>query len=239
MKLGHKLDEYSLRARLFPAFLALLPLGLFLGQFANMRSAIVSACCGLGGSALLSFVLADWARDIGKRKEPELFRSWGCPPTTNYLRHRTPCANPVLKRRRKERVSKLFPDLTVPTAEMESEHPEEADQHYEVITKALIGKTRSKERFSILFQENISYGFRRNAWALKPIAATMCAVAMAGCTGLMFANYDMPYNMVAAALACVELFVWLLIVDRAWVRRAGDIYAERLFSCLDELAAGA
>jgi hypothetical protein len=233
--MGYKLDEYMLKARVFPAFLALLPLGLFLGQFVNMRSAIAGACSGLGGSTLLSFMLADWARDVGKRKESELLRCWGCPPTTNYLRHRSTCANPVLRQRRKEKISELFPDIPGPTALMESERPEEADHYYEAMTKALIGKTRNKERFNILFQENVSYGFRRNAWALKPIAAIFCAVGMIGSIGLALENYALPYNMVSAALSCAALFGWLLIVDKAWVRRAADIYSDRLFSCLDEL----
>jgi hypothetical protein len=76
MKTG-KLDEYAVKARLFPAFLALLPLGICAAQFIGFGSAVAAACSAFGGTALLSFVLAQWSRDAGKSKEHALYERWG------------------------------------------------------------------------------------------------------------------------------------------------------------------
>ena len=230
-----KIDEYTLKARVFPSFLALLPLGVFLGQFMDMRSALIGACSGLGGSALFSFALSQWSRDAGKRRERDLWKRWGGPPTTRYLRHATATDNPILKEQRRRKLNKLAPDLIFPTACAEAVNPQEADWQYEVATKVLIGKTRDRNQFEILFQENVAYGFRRNLWALKPFGVVFCVVGIIGSILLKFAGYNLGYNMVAAALCALSLLLWLVTINSDWVRSAADIYADRLFASVDNL----
>ena len=107
---------------------------------------------------------------MGKRNEAKLWTSWGGAPTTQRLRFFTPDANAALVERRHRVLSELDPTLDLPTAQAEAADPEAADDAYEVATKWLIGRTRDSEEFPLLFKENVSYGFRRNLWGLKPLA---------------------------------------------------------------------
>jgi hypothetical protein len=235
MKAG-KLDEYAVKARVFPAFLTLLPLGICAGQFVGFGSAIVAACSAFGGTALMSFVLAQWSRDAGKRKERELYRLWGGMPTTAYLRHRDQAVNPVVKARRYQRLQRLVPDLVLPSAAAEREDPADADQRYEAATKVLIQRTRDKERYRVLFQELIDYGFRRNLWGLKPVAITVLLLSIVFTLALARADHHVTYNLTTTAAFVLFLLIWLSAVTPNWVRRAAETYAERLFDALDEIA---
>src|ERR1700728_226876 len=110
------LDTYARRARLQPALLTALPIALAvfawfppdLLKWATLSSFLTYA----GGTALLAQV----ARDQGKRKQPELYRRWGGKPTTRGLRHRE-TVNHFLLARRHSQLQKLLPDLHFPSAE--------------------------------------------------------------------------------------------------------------------------
>lgn len=235
MKAG-KLDEYAVKARVFPAFLVFLPIGVCAAQFVGFSSAIVAACSAFGGTALMSFLLAQWSRDAGKTKERDLYRLWGGMPTTAYLRHRDQTINPVVKARRQQRLQRLVPDLVLPSAAAEREDPAEADQRYEAATKVLIQRTRDKEKYHVLFQELIDYGFRRNLWGLKRIAITLLAFSTAFTLALARAAYHVTYNLIATAVFVLFLLIWSAAITPNWVHRAGKSYAERLFDALDEIA---
>src|SRR5690348_9817710 len=80
-------DTYTRRARFEPALVVILPLGLAaIAWFPDgipgwkILSALIIT---FGGAALMSQL----ARDLGKRKEPALWKSWGGPPTSQLLRH--------------------------------------------------------------------------------------------------------------------------------------------------------
>lgn len=233
MKTG-KLDEYAVKARVFPAFLALFPLGICVGQFMGFGSVIITACSTFGGTALLSFVLAQWSRDAGKLKEESLYQRWGGKPTTAYLRHSNQAVNAAIKMRRRQRLERLVPDLILPSVRAEVENPVEADERYDAATKVLIQRTRDKQRYSVLFHELIDYGFRRNTWGLKATASAILVILMAVDTLLVGFGYHVAYNLTAMAINAVCLLLWVLTVTPEWVHRAANAYAERLFDALDE-----
>jgi hypothetical protein len=233
MKTG-KLDEYAVKARLFPAFLTLLPLGICAAQFIGFGSAIVAGCSAFGGTALLSFVLAQWGRDAGKSKESALYEQWGGKPTTAFLRHRDQTVSHMLKQRRHRRLQRLAPDLVLPSVRAEAENPAEADQIYDTATKVLIQRTRDKEKYYVLFQELIDYGFRRNTWGLKKIAVGMLVAALLFVAILLISGHRSGYNELALGVFTLLLAGWTSIVTPAWVHRAAKCYAERLFDALDE-----
>src|SRR5207248_5457008 len=92
------------------------------------------------GTAGGTFFLATFARNRGRSLEANLWDSWGGPPTTQLLRHRGP-ANPVLRMRWHERLSKLV-QRKLPTAAEEDAAPTAADAVYHAATRLLIDKTR-------------------------------------------------------------------------------------------------
>jgi hypothetical protein len=233
MKTG-KLDEYAVKARLFPAFLTLLPLGICAAQFVGFGSAIVAGCSAFGGTALLSFVLAQWSRDAGKSKESALYERWGGKPTTASLRHRDETVGHILKLRRHKRLQRLAPDLILPSVRAEEENPAEADEIYDTATKVLIQRTRNKDKYHVLFQELIDYGFRRNTWGLKKIAVGVLLAALLFVAVLCMLGHRSGYNALAMVTFTLILAAWAAVVTPAWVHRAAKCYAERLFDALDE-----
>jgi hypothetical protein len=56
--------------------------------------------------------------------------------------------------------------------------PERADEMYQSATDWLLANTRDTQKFGLLFEENMNYGFRRNFWALKPLALCIDAAAI-------------------------------------------------------------
>lgn len=231
---AEKLDEYAIKARVFPVFLALLPVGVCAAQFVGFGSAVVATCSAFGGTALMSFVFAQWGRDAGKSKEKELYQRWGGMPTTAYLRHRDRAVNTVVKARRHQRLQRLVPDLVLPSVRAEAENPADADERYEAATKVLIQRTRDREKYHVLFQELIDYGFRRNTWGLKSVAVAVLALSISFSLGLVFTHHRETYNLATAAIFVLLLLVWSMAVTPDWVQRAATAYAERLFDALDE-----
>ena len=90
----------------------------------------------LGGAAALvfvpiSFLLSQVGADFGKRLEKGLWRDWGGPPTTRFLRHGNHGFNEVTRGRVHEKLREL--GLHVPTREEQAEDECAADKHYESI----------------------------------------------------------------------------------------------------------
>src|SRR3954454_24014593 len=74
-----------------------------------------------------------------------------------------------------------WPRLPV-TAEEEARDPQAADRANEAGCAWLLAQTRDRKRFALLFEENVNYGFRRNFWAIKPLALTASIVTLAAST---------------------------------------------------------
>lgn len=229
-------DPYVRRARLQPALLVALPVAL--AVLAYFPSGIVgwgilwSLLVWCGGTALVAQV----ARDQGKRKEPELFERWGGKPTTRQLRYRD-AANQVILNRLHKRLQILVTGVRVPTAVEEQANPNHADEVYEACTSFLLEKTRNKEQFPLIFEENCNYGFRRNLWGMKPIGILTSGVG-SGAILLGLHTHVLPVPMLAnisEALCLLLLIAWTVWFTPAWVRIAADSYAERLLAACDSL----
>lgn len=163
------LDTYTRRARLKPALVVIFPFVLSVLMFfpteLTLLGIVVSLALFCGGTA----VLAQIGRDLGKQKEPELFAMWeGGKPTTRMLRHST-ATNRIILERQHRKLQTLLPDLNIPSALEEANNPEIADEIYDACTSFLRGVTRDKDKFSLVFEENCNYGFRRNLWGMKRI----------------------------------------------------------------------
>lgn len=188
-----------------------------------------------GGAALLAQI----AREPGKRKEVQLFASWGGKPTTRLLRHRD-ATNKVILERRHKKLAELIPDLEIPSAETELVDPQKADEIYEACTVFLIEKTRDAKQFPLIFEENCNYGFRRNLCSMRPIGIALSllgAAAVFSLMGLDFAGGVMPSPIVFIAVL-VEMFLvvgWLFYFTSEWVKTTAEAYAERLLAASENL----
>ena len=233
------MDPYVRSARLQPALLVALPVALGVLSWIPDASVITGTLWGLvawcGGAALIAQV----ARDAGKRKEPGLYTRWGGKPTTRLLRH-VNSGNPVLLRRRHDKLRRLLPDTHIPTAEDEVADPAGADQGYDACIQFLRDSTRARDRFPLIFQANCEYGFRRNFWGMKPLGATFAIVSAIAIGARLYLDLRLnvgpePIRVVGMGVVVVLGAGWLFWFTPSWVRLTADAYAERLLGSLEDL----
>lgn len=239
MKAG--LDEYTRNARLKPAFLVVLPIALTVAVFGFEQSAIEGTLFGLVSSLGFTFLLAQLVRDRGKSKENWLFGKWNGKPTTAMLRHCDPRLNARTRARYHARLCSML-QINLPTAAQEKDKPADADVAYSTCGDYLLSRTRDKERFQLLFQENVNYGFRRNLWSMKPVGITICVLslcALALLTRRQAEGGTVPWLTNVSAIAIVALLLtwWIVRITPNWVKTVADTYALRLLGSIDELAA--
>ena len=126
----------------------------------------------------------------------------------------------------------------MPDEAAETGDPVEADEAYAVATGALRERTRDKATFPLVFEENITYGFRRNAYACRTAAVTICVLTAVGTVllarlSLVPLGWKQQTALVAFdLLAAVGWFRWCT-TDA--VRRAAEAYARQLFASLETL----
>ncbi len=234
------LDHYSFRARLQPALLVLLPLaiGIFAWTWPNVKwGTMLWALFVIAGGA---YLLATLARNLGKEIEPKLWKSWGGAPTTQLLRY-SGTLNPILRERWHNKLSKLL-EKPFPTKQEESAHPKESDDIYEAAVKCLITKTRDIKTYNLVYNENVSYGFCRNLYAMRKIGiiVALLGTILSGYAGIRFILMDEGYTFylipfVCSAINILFLILWIFKIKSSWVKTSASAYAQRLLETTDNL----
>jgi hypothetical protein len=146
-----------------------------------------------------------------------------------------------LLQRRHRKLQELLPDQKIPTPEEELANPQRADEIYQAAAAFLKEKTRDKQRFPLVFEENCNYGFRRNLWGMKPLGIFTAVAGMAAVAALIVMYYRHTRGAMssitptAAVLNGLLLLAWFFWVTPAWVRIAADAYAERLLAACDTI----
>lgn len=239
-------DKYELNARLLPGLLGLFPIIITLifllhpliSQFetTSASAAILTLFCGV--LILFNGVL----RDRGKAIEVRLFRSWGGKPSLAMLRHRDHRLNLHAKTRYRAFIERTIPNLKLATPEEEYKDLCSADDGYETATLWLLAQTGDHERFGLLFQENINYGFRRSMLAVKPWAlAADTAMIIAIVVVEFWAGIQVHFLPVdawtwaAISFAIFHMIMFLFLINASWVRSSAETYARRLLAACDLL----
>lgn len=231
-------SRYERKARLYPAFLALLPIlaiavGVY-GMQLDIREATITLIGSLGGF----YLLANIAREFGKRLEQNLYMEWGGKPTTQIQRHRDTRVDRVAKATYHSFLSSRL-GVPFPTPAEEHLNPDLADETYSAGTLWLLEHTRDTKKFDLLFEENIGYGYRRNALGLKPISIVVSLAAIiwvfvaggvVGATGLNpQALTRLSIGAIGSlAVSATLFFVWILFFTKRTVKTAAFAYAETL-----------
>ena len=234
------LDTYTLRARMAPVFVVLIPAIMATTAWAPDALSLTVGSTAIIVSVGLSMLAAQVGRNFGKRKEEALWASWGGAPTTQLLRHRNTNVNRVLLDRFHYRLRQLRPDLPIPTAADEARDPHAADQVYGAATRYLIGATRDTRRFPLIFKENVNYGFLRNLWGLKPFGVIITLLGAAACLLRLWLIYQNNHGLSAGAIggslvSLALLLLWTFWVTPSMVRVAAEAYAERLLEAGEQL----
>lgn len=237
--LTSNLDEYTIKARLKPAFLVALPLlcatlALFPEELTGL-STVVSLFVYAGGSVLMSQIGREW----GKRKEPGLYQEWDGQPSIQRLRHRDATNKQILARYH-AKLQELLPDLKIPTAQEEQADPRNADEVYDACCAFLRTETRDKKVFNLIFEENVNYGFRRNLWGMRPlgILAALVGLIVIGIAAWGFSRGEpaIPKMLwIYGSINLLLLLAWLFVFNKDWVKTAAVAYGERLLESCEKL----
>ncbi|UPU01397.1 hypothetical protein J4G48_0049270 (plasmid) [Bradyrhizobium barranii subsp. apii] len=179
IKVLPKFDKYTLYARLFPAIIAAAPaIAWAWTVIASKELRLVQAIAGTALAVLL-MVFVDVARRRGKAIEPRLVEQMGGLPSITMLRHRDTTFDAAAKARMHAFLAEKLAE-PAPTAEQETNAPEIADDFYMRAGNWLRENTRSRKKFGILFNESITYGYRRNLFALKRPALILNILIVVG-----------------------------------------------------------
>jgi hypothetical protein len=238
-------DTYTLRARIIPALIAAIPVFVLATLLVPWNRFSLSQALSSLSVAILLFALSDFARRHGKRIEPKLYARSGGKPTVTMLRHRDRVLDEITKLRI---VSFLAGKLgeRPPSADEELAHPEKADAFYERCGTWLRENTRDQKRFAILFNDNVTYGYRRNLLGLKSIALTLNALVLTTVGTVLWLRWEDGFTedlnnkiLGVAAIAGLHSVYLLLGVTEASVAEASKTYARQLFlSCISLGEAG-
>ena len=238
-------DPYDRKASLAPALLRALPLFVSLLLVVPEVGAIWGAVGGLvlycGGAKFLTQVRGD----RGKVLEPTLYASWRGKPSVAMLRHSDTRLNGPTKNRYRALLQRAVPGLTLSSPEEEKLNPDAAGEGYESANSWLLANTRDRERFGLIFAENINYGFRRNVWALKPWAFALEAIALVAVATVALESWtgelSTTFSAFGAELYASLVFIlvhaslFALKIRGAWIRPAADAYAQQLLAACDAL----
>lgn len=104
--------------------------------------------------------------------------------------------------------------------------------------------TRDSTRDSeLLFEDNVSYGFRRNLLGLKPFGLAANATAVIFASLLAYRShqtnewYSPTTLFIVLAIATIHALLFLTFVNRALVVQASDTYLNRIISSCQKLMA--
>src|ERR1700744_691157 len=148
---------YTLKARLYPIILVFLPIPLLGIVYSFEFKTYVHAVSSIGIAGALTYLLSQIGRDRGKKKEKELWSSWGGTPTTQLLRIKNPLIDIHTKTRYHNKLQTLCPMPILPDQNMENTDLGKADECYAAWSNYLRTQTRDTKKFPLVFKENISY----------------------------------------------------------------------------------
>lgn len=227
-------DEYDRKARLTPGLLAVLPLALLIVSLGLKRYPAIAVASGVLVAAGGAYLLTVLVRHLGRRIEPELWASWGGPPTTSLLRATGPSGNAVLRDGWRKAVEQLT-GLQLPSADEERADRIRADQTIEAAVRQILylGQDQS---YPLVTKENIQYGFERNLYGMRwvgRLVAGACVVALLLCliAGPVELGGDRVPNgalVVGAVLDGLVLVAWCMVPSRDRTKLAADRYANQL-----------
>lgn len=235
------LDAYERRARLQPALIAASPLGLAVVAAGLAQHPVVDVLAAGALEVGATFILADLARRRGRAIEPDLWASWGGPPTTMALRHDGPTARERLGLAHAG-LCRLVDGVDLPSAQDENDDPAGAIGRYEAATEAARNLLRADPLGVIIAAENRNYGFHRNLLGLRLVGSlisSFCLVAASiiGVAAAITGHGDAARRAAAAAFgAAAILGFWRLYVTPERVRWAADRYADAFIGALAAVA---
>ncbi|KAB7665693.1 MULTISPECIES: ComEC/Rec2 family competence protein [Bacillaceae] len=133
--------------------------------------------------------------------------------------------------------------MDIPTKERELEDPLEAIQKFNSCIDYLRQRTRDKAKYSLIFNENVSYGQARNLLGLKTFGLTICSILIAIQLFSIYKNYGVGLNIsavpifeiISVIITVLFLSFWIFFVSAKQVYNAGVNYSKALLESSEHI----
>jgi hypothetical protein len=232
------LDAYTLRARVFPAIIGAAPALAAVMLLISWKSFELSNIVATVGMLVVIYALADWARKQGRSIEPRLYEQMGGKPSVTMMYR----ADNTIDNESKDRYRSFLAAAVkrpAPTEADELQNPAAASAFYELAGTWLREHSRDTKRFPILFNENVTYGFRRNLLGLKWPALFLNVVVVAICAVVLWQHTPVNFSddltrrvLVVLVVAAIHALYIGFVVGPRGVMDAARTYARQLIlSC--------
>lgn len=239
-KIISNLNEYELKARIFPAILTILPFVittlLWFPQLISLESSLLISIILI----ILLFFLGKLARERGKNVQSKLIQKWGGLPATLQLSHLDNTIDIETKKRYHNYLQKNIEGLKLPSRNEEIQNSKSSQDKYESAVKWLLENTRDTKKFPLLYQDNINYGYSRNMLGMKWLAVIISIFSLAlNFYLLYFLKYEpideVTINVIISILINSFIIIsWIFFVNEKWVKSTAEAYARTLLSTCEK-----
>lgn len=240
-------DKYSFNARVKPALFIILPVVVTAYILIEPLRTLLGSLVGIFVTCGVVNFFANQMSSAGNELQTKLFKKWGGAPTTIILRYSDETLDKYTKQRYRAKLNELIPNFKKITESYELQHPHDADDYYNSASNFMREYTRDVERYSLIFSENISYGFSRNLLAFKKTAITVVVISFLISIIFMLLNFSISFDnvnelkkipssyCVLLGIHIVFLLIWFSMINEKWVKMRGLAYAKRLYAACEDI----
>jgi hypothetical protein len=197
-------------------------------------------------AGVLLYAFGDLTRRLGKRHEDAIYREIGGKPSTAMLRHSDTIFDDATKTSwLKFAASKI--GGTPPTVKEEKANPAGGRRLLRTLLQLGVREnTRDRKKFNLVFEENVTYGFRRNLYGLKWLGLALNVFVVVICAIWIWKSWPVGHDDGVAArlpyviiVAFAHALFFIFAVTKAGVIEAANQYARQLLLACETLASGA
>ncbi len=221
------LDPYELKARLAPALIVVFPI-LVAAIYAapNLSSWPIFAAGSVSSMALL-YGLTYLVRARGNIVEEQLWKSWGGPPSTRFIRYRDQTLGGELKLTIRNALMEKF-NTHLPSSRDEAKDLELADRAIVDAFRQVRQYLRQHDPNGLWLKHVTEYGFCRNLLACRVMWTIIALIAMtfSAVYGRVLGHGAFnPASVVGGIALFCAFYVGWMVLPRS-VKRIAEMYAE-------------
>ncbi len=182
-------------------------------------------------TVILGLLGGDWVRHRGKSIESGLFKEWEGNPAARMLSYAHSQIHRDTLKQCHAKCVEFLPDIVLPGSLAEEQKNQAGSMElYRQCVSVLLEKTRGH---TLLLEENIRYGTRRNLYAVKGwgvFTSIASSLAIGGKIAYVaVANSSLDNTAVVFLVICLILLVaWIFMIKKSWVREQANTYARQL-----------
>ena len=205
-------DRYERKTRLLPGLIAAstpaIVAMILIFPAAHWTTFVGS---GVGIELLLAFILGQLARARGKALEELLWKAWGGPPTTRWLRPWDEACSDQQKVRWRSAIKQLT-GLTLPAKISDSKTETDIDRIIGDATRQLRYAIREKPEARMVTIHNEDYGFARNLLGLRWYWVGLTSASAVASLALLFFGEPAAYAVVVSVISVVVAILCGVVV---------------------------